>query len=65
MNLIGGDTLFIADLKADETDIIKSLPQITSYGINQKKLIFGKIKDIGSIEVKCIVFTKDELWEFI
>jgi hypothetical protein len=64
LNLFNGDILFIADLKADETDIIKSLPQITSYGINQKKLIFGKIKDITSIKVKCIVFTKDELWVF-
>jgi hypothetical protein len=56
--------LFIADLKANETDIIKILPEINSYGINQKKLIFGEIEDIGSIEVKCIVFTKDELWVF-
>ncbi len=56
--------MFIADLKANETDIIKILPEINSYGINQKKLIFGEIEDIGSIEVKCIVFTKDELWVF-
>jgi len=64
LNLINDDTFFIADLKDDEIDIIKSLSQITSYGINQKRLIFNKINDIDAIKFKCIAFTKDELWVF-
>lgn len=57
-------SFFIADLKDDETDIIKSLAQIMSYGINQKRLIFNKSPDFNAINFKCIIFTKDELWVF-
>ncbi len=64
LNLIANDTFFIADLKVDGTDIIKSLGQIMSYGINQKRLIFNKISDSNAINFKCIAFTKEELWVF-
>ncbi len=64
LNLVDNDTFFVADLKDDETDIIKSLIQITSYGINQKHIFFNKIPDFNAIDFKCIAFTKDELWVF-
>ena len=64
LNLIDEETFFVADLKDDEVDIIKSLIQITSYGINQKRLIFSERKNIDPIMFKCIAFTKNELWVF-
>jgi len=64
LNLTDNDTFFIADLKDDEIDIIKSLAQITSYGINQKRLIFNKNPNSNAINFKCIAFTKEELWVF-
>ncbi len=57
-------TLYIADLKADETDIIRSLPQIVSYGVMLKNLIFKTSSDFKAFDLKCIMFTKDEVWEF-
>lgn len=64
MNLIENNTFFVADLKNNKTDIIKSLIQVMSYGINQKCLILRKDSDYNVIDFKCIVFTKDELWVF-
>ena len=64
LNLINNNTLIIADLKDDDTDIIKSLIQIMSYGINQKHNMFEKIPDFNAIDFKCLAFTKDELWVF-
>jgi len=64
LNLVNNNTLFIADLKDDETDVIKSLLQILSYGLMQKRLIFKKPSDFNAFNLKCILFTKDEVWEF-
>lgn len=64
LNLIKDDVFYVADLKIDEVDIIKSLAQITSYGINQKRLVFNKMNKIDPIEIRCIAFTKDEIWVF-
>jgi len=64
LNLVYNNTLFVADLKDDEIDVIKSLLQIFSYGLMQKRRIFKKPSDINYFDLKCVVFTKDELWEF-
>lgn len=64
LNLVDDDTFFVADLKDDKTDILKSLIQIMSYGINQKQLIFNEVSNFNAIDFKCIVFTKNELCIF-
>ena len=64
LNLVNNNTLFIADLKDDETDVIKSLLQVLSYGLMQKRLVFKKPSDFNAFNLKCILFTKDEVWEF-
>ncbi len=64
LNIVNNNTLFIADLKDDETDVIKSLLQIFSYGLMQKRLIFKNSSDFNAFDLKCIIFTKDEVWEF-
>jgi len=64
LNLVNNNTLFIADLKDDETDVIKSLLQVLSYGLMQKRLVFKKPSDFNAFNIKCILFTKDEVWEF-
>ena len=58
------NTLYIADLKDDETDMLKSLPQIMSYGILSRKLFFKELSDFNNFKLKLIVFTRNEIWEF-
>lgn len=42
----------------------KSLTQIISYGVMLKKLIFKTFSDFNSFDLKCIIFSKNTLWEF-
>ena len=64
LNLFSGNILFVVDLKEDEVDILKSLPQIVTYGVVQKDLLLKKTSNLGAIDFKCIIFTKEELWVF-
>lgn len=57
-------TIYIADLKDNETDMLKSLPQIMSYGVLSKKLFFKNESDFNYCDLKLIVFSRNEIWEF-
>ncbi len=62
--LVNKNTLIIADLKDNETDMIKSLPQIVCYGIMLRELIFDTLSGFRAFDLKCICFSRNKVWEF-
>ncbi len=61
--LIHCDTFYISDLKYNKSDAIRSLAQIIAYGMMIRDII-SKMFDLNSFKLKCLIFTKDDLWIF-
>ena len=53
-------TLVVADYKPDETEIIKSLPQICAYAYMLKQ----RLGLIDFNKIMCVGFSKDVVWSF-
>jgi len=62
--LVIDDSLIIADLKKDDNDMIKSLPQIMAYTLMFENIIFKNCTNFNAFNLKCIVFTRNKIWEF-
>jgi len=53
------ETFYLCDYKPDEISFLPIIPQVAMYGV-----LFKKLLDLKSINVKCIVFNKKHSWEF-
>ncbi len=61
--LVCGNTIKIADYKVDYLDMLKSIPQICVYGY-MLEYVLSKIDPLLNPNISCVMFTKEEAWEF-
>jgi len=57
--LIKDNKICVVDYKPDEKNLLRSIPQIASYG-----LILSEILDLEVNKIRCISFNRNEAWEY-